>query len=124
MHALKPGGVRIPRAFESHKTPDGYTYRVYVTAILARLGPLPAHADPTLREAGLCVVELGHLARELETAKARKRRRDIARARKAVFMLREQLQRLERRLEELGTQHRQAHPLAAVHRMVAEANRR
>lgn len=122
MHALKPGGVRIPRAFKSHKTPEGFVYRTYVMATLARLGPLPAHAEPTLREAGRCVVELEHLAHELETAKAHRRRRDIGRCRKNVFMLREQLARLERRLEELAAP-KSGNPLAGVHRAIEAANR-
>ncbi len=58
MRALKPGGVAIPRAFRSHRTPDGYRYRVYVTALLARLGSLDQTALATLREAGRLAVEL------------------------------------------------------------------
>ena len=123
MHALKPGGVRIPRAFANHRTRDGHLFRVYVLAKQAAIGPLPPHAEPTLKEAGRCVVELEHVARELEEAKARKRRRDIARLRKHSFMLREQLGRLEARLDSFGT-HRRANPLAAVRRAVEAANQR
>jgi hypothetical protein len=110
---LKPGGVRIPRAFRSHKSRDGFVYRSYTLSMLARLGPLPAHAEPTLREAGRCVVELEALARELEIAKAGKRRRDITRCRKVTFMTREQLARLERRLEELAPP-KSARPMDAL----------
>jgi hypothetical protein len=87
-------------------------------------GPLSGTAIPLLREYGRAVSELERIGEELELAHTRNRRRDIARLRKHAFMLREQVCRLERRLEELGAQQRQTHPLAAVHRMVEEANRR
>lgn len=112
-HALRPGGVRIPRAFGNHKNQDGAVYRRYVLATLARLGPLPAHAEPTLKEAGRCVVELETMARELEVAKARKRRRDISRLRKHTFMAREQLARLENRLAEMAPA-RSRRPMDAI----------
>ena len=50
----------------------------YVHDRLAQLGTLPSHAEPTLKEAGRIVVQLEHLAQELEIAEARKRRRDSA----------------------------------------------
>jgi hypothetical protein len=120
MRALKPGGVRIPRAYKSHKTPDGYRYRVYVTALLARLGPLPACANPTLREVGVLAVELEAMGRELQTARSRARRRDMARLRRSMTSARSQLITLERRLEELA-EPRGSDPLAAVREAVDRA---
>lgn len=122
MHALKRAGVAIPRAFKNHRSPEGRAYREYVEGILARLAPLPAVALPTLREAGRTAVELERLSADLEQARGRNRRRDAARARREQFKLREQLVRLERRLEELAPK-RTVNPLRAVDLAVAEANR-
>jgi hypothetical protein len=52
MDALRPSGIRIPRAFKNHKTPDGRIYRRYLVSLIARLGSLPPYAEPTLKEAG------------------------------------------------------------------------
>lgn len=102
MHGLKPCGVAIPRGLRDHRTPDGRRYGTYLVALLARLGPLSSDARPTLVEAGRCAVELEHLAEELEQARARRRRRDMNRIRRSQFACREQMLRLERRLEELA----------------------
>jgi hypothetical protein len=123
MRRLKSPQGAIPRAYPDHRRADALRYRSYCLAILAQLGPLPAAALTTLREAGRAAVELGRLSDDLETARRRSRRTDMARARKAAFMLREQLVRLERRLEELAGP-RQSDPLADVRRAVEEANRR
>jgi hypothetical protein len=125
MHALKPRGVRIPRGLASHKTHEGALYRAYILALIERLGPLPASAQPTLREAALTELELGHLAAELETARARKRRAEMRRLRRQAFATREQLMRLERRLEELaadnGRSRNVAQQFAAVHQQLRGA---
>lgn len=108
MDALKRfRGVGVPRAFANHKTPEGAAYRRYVTAILARLGPLPADAATTLREAGRLAVELQCMGAELEAARGRVRRRaaarrDASRLRRQMVPMRTQLLTLERRLEELA----------------------
>jgi hypothetical protein len=122
MRRLKSPQGAIPRAYPDHRRADALRYRSYCLAVLAQLGPLPAVALTTLREAGRAAVELGRLSDDLETARVRRRRADVARARKASFMLREQLVRLERRLEELAGP-RQNDPLADVRRAVEEANR-
>lgn len=122
-HALRPGGVRIPRVFADHRTPEGHAYRVYVTALLRRIGPLPKDAMPTLREAGRIVVDLERLGQDRETARARNRKRDEARIGRRQFALREQLARLERRLGDLANGHTNGDPLGDVHRAVAELNR-
>ena len=81
---------------------------------------MPAIALTTLREAGRAAVELERLGLDLEAARARNRRRDAARIRRQQFMLREQLARLERRLEELSAKRNgQSDPLADVRRAVA-----
>jgi hypothetical protein len=71
--------------------------------MLARLGPLPPDALPTLCEAGRAVVELEQLGRELEGARQCENQREANRIRRAQFALREQLGRLEERLEEKAT---------------------
>ena len=92
----------IPRAFGSHKGPDGYAYRRYVGALMARFVTLPADAMVTLREAGRLAVELQASGRELEWARTHKRRRDVARLRRSMIPMRTQLLTFERRLEELA----------------------
>jgi hypothetical protein len=72
MRALKGA---IPRAFTSHKSPDGYAYRRYVFAIRARLfgnesQQLPADVLVTLREAGRLALE-EHLERLAEAIRPR-----------------------------------------------------
>ena len=122
MRALAGG---IPRAFKSHKSPEGHAYRLHVTAIVRRLGDLPADARPTLREVGRLSVELAALGFELEQARARKRRREVSRLRRAMVPMRTQMLTLERRLEELASgRNGQGDPLAAVRTAVARANRR
>lgn len=124
MRALRSAIGVIPRGFPDHRKADARRYRAYCVAIQAQWGPLPPVALPTLREAGRAVVELERLGLDLETARGRKRRQDAARIRRHQFMLREQLGRLERRLEELApTRVKQPDPLVAVREAVAEANR-
>lgn len=82
MRALRSAIGAIPRAFANHRTPAGYAYRVYLTALVARLGSLPKAAGPTLREVGRLVVELEAMGRELEAARGRSRRRDVGRLRR------------------------------------------
>ena len=117
-----PIGV-IPRGFPDHRGADAKRYRAYCLAIQAAWGPLPAVAASTLREAGRAAVELERLGFDLESARRRKRVREARTIRKQQFMLREQLARLERRLEELGTSRKPADPLRAVHRAIEAANR-
>jgi hypothetical protein len=96
----------IPRAFKNHKNPDGFAYRAYVVALKKRLPGLPTHAAPTLREAGLTVVDLTRARAELEELRARrgpgKRKGQERRVRAEQRKLRVQLLMLERRLEDLA----------------------
>lgn len=123
MRALRGG---IPRAFRSHKSAEGAAYRAYVRSWLQQLGPLPAHLLPTLREAGRLTVELAAIGTELETARQRKRRRDIARLRRSMIPMRTQLLNLERRLEEVAGRNGHLHrdPLANVRAAVQQATRK
>jgi hypothetical protein len=103
MKGLRGG---IPRALRSHRTPEGAAYGTYCRAKLDRLGPLPKDAMPTLREAGLVILELSRIHRESEAP--RLRRRDRARLRRQAVILRSQLVQLEKRLEELAQDGRHA----------------
>jgi hypothetical protein len=76
---------------------------------------------PTLRLAGSLEVEIQAAIRELEAARGRspgrgnerdRRRRDVARLRRALVPMRSQLVALERRLEELARRHRSSADLA------------
>ena len=114
----------IPRGFADHRSTVAKRYRVYCEAIQAQYGPLPAIALPALKEAGRAFVELDRLAADLERARQRRRVRDARAIRKQQFMLREQLARLEVRLEAWAGKRRPADPLAGVAAAVAAANRR
>jgi hypothetical protein len=119
-----PIGV-IPRGFADHRRVDAKHYRAYCLAIQAAWGPLPEIALPALREAGRVAVELERLSHDLEAARARTRRRDASRVRRQQFALREQLGRLERRIEELAMrQNGHRDPLADVKRAVQAAKLR
>ena len=78
MRALKAQNGRIPRGYPDHRRLEGRQYTAYCRAVLARFGPLPDVALPTLREAGRLVVELDAIGRELALARTRRRRRDAA----------------------------------------------
>ena len=90
------GGV--PRVWRSHKTPEGRAYGAYTRAVMARLD-LPRDAMPTLKAAGVIVVDLDRLAADLEQACSGRRRRDQNRIRRQMVTLRSQLVKLEERLE-------------------------
>jgi hypothetical protein len=98
MRALKGG---IPRAFRSHKTPEGAAYRRIVRAWQARFGDVPEHARPLLKAYGVAAVDLDGLSLDLEQARSKARRRDAARIRRQMTILRTQLLRLDERLETL-----------------------
>lgn len=111
MRTPKANGIPLPRAFARHNTAHGATYRRYLGAILARLGPLGPEATPTLRSVGVLAVELEVMGRELEelrTVRGRSWRREVARLRRAMIPARTQLITLERRLEELAGDRRGA----------------
>lgn len=103
---------RIPRALKSHKSREGRAYGAYTRALLKRLGPLGPDAMPTLREAGLCVLDLQRVRSDLETARLRKRRQDLRRLGREAARLRHSLLALERRLEELSGQNGAGEDLA------------
>ena len=103
----------FPRAFDDHRTAEGRHYGDYCRALLARLGPLPAAASATLREAGKLVVDLDAIGRELDRARKRRQRKDMARLRRQMTPMRTQLLTLERRLEELAAD-RPRTPMAAI----------
>jgi hypothetical protein len=92
----------IPRALRSHRSAEGALYGAYTRAILARLGELPHDAKPTLKAAGMVVLELERLGADLERARTRQRRRDQNRIRRQMVILRTQLLTLEKRLEEIA----------------------
>src|SRR5262245_1353071 len=123
MRRLRSPEGAIPRGMLDHRTNDGRRYTAYCRTVLATYGVLPAIAQTTLREAGRAAVELERLGLALERARARKRRSEVARLRRASFALREQLARLERRLAELAATQRPANPIDDVHRAVEAANR-
>ena len=97
-----PSGV--PRAWRNHKTPEGAAYREYCRAKLEsfrRRGlSLPKDAMPTLREAGVVVIELTRLHKDAQSP--RRTRLDRRRLRRETGILRSQLVVLERRLEEIA----------------------
>lgn len=103
MRRLRSAIGVIPRCPGDARRSDALHYKAYCIAVQAAWGPLPPVALPALREAGLVDLELQRLAPELEAARRRRRTREAARIRKQQFMLREQLARLESRLQTLAT---------------------
>jgi len=98
---------RIPRAFRTHKTPEGAAYGSYCRAKLARLGPLGKDAMPILRECGIVTIDLARVRADLEAARDKpNRRRQVRQLQRTSASLRGQLLALERRLEELANGHR------------------
>ncbi len=91
---------RIPRALRNHKTPEGWAYEQYCRATIARLGPLPSDAKPTLREAGLVVVDLIRARENLERVQKPRFREAKRRYGREILHLRHTLLLLERRLEQ------------------------
>src|SRR5262249_42470914 len=89
-----------PRGFADHRRKEARRYLAIIDAYQQEYGPLPPIAVPTLREAGRAAVELERLGLDLETARARKQRREATRIRKQQFTLREQLARMENRLKD------------------------
>lgn len=114
MRRLRSTVGAIPRGFPDGRRADARRYREYCLAIQKQYGPLPDVALPTLREAGRAAVELERLGADLEAARARRRLREANRVRRQQFALREQLQRLERRLEELSAKRAPVSPMAAL----------
>ena len=115
---------RIPRAFRSHKSAEGWAYGRYARAKLARLGPLPDDARPWLKAAALLTLDLDRLTLDAETVRqvftngAGRRARDKARLtlrslERRAARLRASLQAAEERLERLAEQNRQPADLAA-----------
>lgn len=100
MRCLRGG---IPRAFLNHKSPEGDLYGDYCRSLLDRVGAVPKSARPTLKAAGLLVVELDRLSTDLDVARHGRRRRDQNRIRRQMVIMRSQLVTLERRLEELSS---------------------
>lgn len=96
-----------PRGFSAGigRSPEksvAHDYRAYLTALQARLGPLPASARPWLREAGLCELEIQRVAGEHQRAVARRRLTEARRLRRTQTGLGRQLMRLEAKLEQLA----------------------
>lgn len=118
MHALRPGGVRIPRAFKDPRTKVAIKYRGYVVALLERLGPLPRSADPHLRAYGLLACEIEELAGNIEAARKRRRVTVATRLGRRLVGLTEALAREEERLQALAT----SRPLTTAERLAALPN--
>ncbi len=104
----------IPRAWRNHKTPEGATYREYCQAIVQgfkRRGlSLPKEGMPTLKEAGMVVIELGRLHRDAQSP--RRTRLERRRLRRESGILRSQLMTLERRLDEIAKSNGKSFDLA------------
>ncbi len=91
---------RIPRAIANHKTPEGWAYGSYCRSQIARLGPIPHDAKPTLREAGLVVVDLIRARENLERVQKPRFYEAKRRYAREILHLRHMLMLLERRLEQ------------------------
>jgi len=95
---------RIPRAFKSHKTPEGWAYGRYLRAKLQRLPNLPPDARPLLREAGRITIDLMKLGQRRDEIQSTKQPRQAALRRlgSESRKLRVQLLLIEKRLEEMA----------------------
>jgi hypothetical protein len=117
-----------PRALADHRSRDGYAYRQYCQAWLARAGgALPREALSTLREAGLVMLDLSRLRADLEGLRARRgggvRRKEERRLRTELRKTRVQQVFLERRLESLMVANGHGDPLDALARDASRQER-
>jgi hypothetical protein len=117
MRALKGGIVRV---YRDGRSADARRSRVFQEAIGAEWGPVPAVARSLLREAARLNGELVHAGAELDMARQRGRRRDIARLRRSMVPMRGQLTKLLEQIETLAKQHRPRSSLAALLAVSAE----
>jgi hypothetical protein len=106
------GGVQ--RVVSDMRTADGRHTRAFQEPIIAQWGPLPSIANSMLREAARLDLELFHAGVELDGARQRGRRREIARLRRAMVPMRGQLTRLLEQIQMLAKQHRPRSSLAAL----------
>ncbi len=111
MRALR-GGVQ--RLSGDGRSTDGRHSREFQLAIIAQWGPLPRVANALLREAARLDLELLHAGRELDEARRRARRRDVARLRRAMVPMRTQLARLLEKIQELAASRPRGSFAAAV----------
>jgi hypothetical protein len=102
-HALRPGGVKIPRVYPDHRGEKGRVYRGWALGQRELLGELPPAATHWLQQGGALAVELARLVEDLEKARARRAAKLAARIRKQLFVGREALGRIEQRLRELAS---------------------
>jgi hypothetical protein len=90
----------IPRAFRSHKTPDGAAYGRYSRAWVARFaGSLPEDLRPLVRLAGRLTVEIAALERDWDKAQARRRLTEARRIRRQLIGSRHQFLKAQAQLE-------------------------
>jgi hypothetical protein len=94
---------QIPRGFADHRSRYGRIYAEYLRDLLARLGPLPPSAKPTLREVGRLAVDMYRLREEQDAAMARRRLTVARKVDRRLTPIRSQLIALEQRLEALAT---------------------
>ena len=107
----------IVRTTADHRSADGRRSRAFQEALRQQLGDVPAMGLPLVREACRLDTDLFHLASELDVARQRKRRRDIARLRRQRTPMLGQLQRLLEQIEALAkTARRSVHPFRSLER--------
>lgn len=95
----------IPRAFRSHRSPEGALYRAFCEPYVTKFGGrIPPDARVLLRQAGRIAVDLERVNDELEAALKRRRMTTARRLRRQLAGMRSDLLRFTQRLDEMAAQ--------------------
>jgi hypothetical protein len=90
----------IPRAFKSHKTPEGASYGRYCRSWAARFGgKLPEDVRPLVRLAGRLMVEIASLEVDWDRMQSRRRLTEARRIRRQLIGSRHQFLKAQAQLE-------------------------
>lgn len=96
----------IPRALDSHRSPEGALYRAFCAPYVTRFGgTIPPVARAHLKLAGTLYVRIAEIERERAAALKRRRMRIVRRFDRQLAGMGRDLDHYMQRLDEMVTQH-------------------